>query len=168
MASDVDRGDRFAFTTVDPQSPAALSSLEAYFRELDDRFVGGFDPGDTLTADAPTMRPPCGSFVVAEVDGSAVACGGVLRFDDEAAEIKRMWVHADWRGCGLGSRMLARLEDEVRGLGYRRVVLDTNAVLTEAVAMYQRYGYRPVDRYNDNPYAHHWFEKTLGSSVAAE
>jgi hypothetical protein len=43
------------------------------------------------------------------------------------------------------------------------VILDTNEVLTEAVAMYERAGYHRVERYNDNPYAHHWFAKALTS-----
>ncbi|NNE12969.1 MAG: GNAT family N-acetyltransferase, partial [Ilumatobacter sp.] len=152
----------------DPRSDEALAAMQAYFAELDERFVGGFDAGDTLTADAPAMRPPSGSFVVAVAGGDTIACGGIVRVDDETAEIKRMWVHADWRGVGLGRRMLARLEGEVATLGYRQVVLDTNEVLIEAVAMYERAGYRPIERYNDNPYAHHWFAKPLGPSLAAE
>lgn len=135
--------------------------MEAYFRELDERFVGGFDPGDTLTSDAPAMRPPTGSFVVAEAETAEIGCGGIVRIDRETAEVKRMWVHVDWRGAGVGRRLLARLEAEVVSLGYRRVVLDTNRVLTEAVAMYERSGYLGIGRYNDNPYAHHWFAKTL-------
>jgi hypothetical protein len=42
-------------------------------------------------------------------------------------------------------------------------VLDTNEVLTEAVAMYERNGYVAIERYNDNPYAHHWFAKRLSA-----
>ena len=41
------------------------------------------------------------------------------------------------------------------------VRLDTNSVLTEAIAMYERAGYRAIERYNDNPYARAWFEKGL-------
>ena len=33
--------------------------------------------------------------------------------------------------------------------------------LAEAIAMYERAGYRRVDRYNDNPYAELFFEKAL-------
>ena len=63
-----------------------------------------------------------------------------------------------------GRRLLAELEATAQRLGHVRVVLDTNEVLTEAVAMYERNGYRAIGRYNDNPYAHHWFEKTLDPS----
>ena len=43
----------------------------------------------------------------------------------------------------------------------QRVVLDTNETLDEAIAMYERAGYARIDRYNDNPYAHHWFGKSV-------
>jgi hypothetical protein len=45
--------------------------------------------------------------------------------------------------------------------GSRAVRLDTNETLTEAIAMYRSAGYDEVDAFNDEPYAHHWFEKTL-------
>jgi hypothetical protein len=41
------------------------------------------------------------------------------------------------------------------------VVLDTNGSLGEAIALYRRSGYRDIERYNDNPYAEHWFAKDL-------
>jgi GNAT superfamily N-acetyltransferase len=72
-----------------------------------------------------------------------------------------MWVDRAWRGCGLGARMLVALEDEARRLGYREVYLDTNSTLVEAISMYERSGYRGIERYNDNPYARRWFAKRL-------
>ncbi|HTC68615.1 MAG TPA: GNAT family N-acetyltransferase, partial [Acidothermaceae bacterium] len=76
----------------------------------------------------------------------------------------RMWVDEDWRGLGLGSRMLNTLEQRARELRHRIVRLDTNATLTEAIALYERAGYRAIGRYNDNPHAERWFEKPLGSA----
>ena len=72
-----------------------------------------------------------------------------------------MWVLGSWRGAGLGSRLLGHLEARARGLGHVALRLDTNQALTEAIAMYHRAGYRAIDRYNDNPYATHFFEKSL-------
>lgn len=146
---------------VDPRHDDALAAMSAYFDELGERFVDGFDPDDTLVADAPAMRPPTGSFLVARSDDSVTACGGVQRHDDATGEIKRMWVHPDWRGLGLGRRILDQLEAQTAALGYHRVVLDTNDTLTEAISMYQRAGYDPIERYNDNPYAMCWFAKSL-------
>jgi DNA-binding MarR family transcriptional regulator/GNAT superfamily N-acetyltransferase len=146
---------------VDPRSPAAQSALRQYFGELDDRFRSGFDPDAGSAADVAAMRSPDGAFLVMRSDQEIVGCGGVQRIDDGTAEIKRMWIHRDWRGLGLGGRMLTRLEAVARTLGRTRVVLDTNEALTEAIAMYQRAGYRSIERYSDNPYAHHWFAKDV-------
>ena len=136
--------------------------MQQYFDELDDRFPDGFDPGDTLVADAAALEPPGGVFVVAAWPATdVVACGGVQTIGDGIGEIKRMWVAASTGARGSAGRMLAELEDRSRALGHRIVRLDTNSNLPEAVAMYRRAGYTEIERYNDNPYPDHWFEKRL-------
>jgi DNA-binding MarR family transcriptional regulator len=148
------------FERVDPADPVARVAVSRYVAELNVRFENGFDPGPPDPADDEQYRLPRGVFVIARSDGEPVASGGVRTLGG-TAEIKRMWVHADWRGAGLGSRMLRRLEEEVVALGHRVVRLDTRRVLTEAIALYERSGYRAIERYNDNPYATHWYEKRL-------
>jgi GNAT superfamily N-acetyltransferase len=64
-------------------------------------------------------------------------------------------------GHGVARRVLHKLEALARGAGIETLRLDTNRVLIEAQAMYRLKGYREIARYNDNPYAHHWFEKQL-------
>jgi len=147
------------FEETDPTDPRAVRAMAAYFAEIGERF--GFDPGDSWQHDAESMAAPEGFFVVAISDGEPVACGGVQRLPDGAAEIKRMWVDDGWRGAGLGARLLRHLEDLARKRGHTLVRLDTNDTLVEAIAMYERAGYRSVERYNDNPWARCWFEKEL-------
>jgi DNA-binding MarR family transcriptional regulator/GNAT superfamily N-acetyltransferase len=150
------------FSVVDPRSPMARAALDHYFAELDRRFRTGFDPGAAgAGADAHALTAPDGAFVVMTSDQSLVGCGGVQRLDGDTAEIKRMWIDEAWRGLGLGARMLASLEEQCLKLGRTTVVLDTNEALTEAIAMYERSGYHRIERYNPNPYAHHWFRKHL-------
>jgi GNAT superfamily N-acetyltransferase len=150
-----------SFDAVDPESDDAIWALRQYFAELDRRFPTGFDPGNALRGDAPAYRSPTGVFVVVHSDGEPTACGAVQRVDESTCEIKRMWVRPEWRGVGLGKRLLDHLEQRCRDLGSARVVLDTNSVLTEAISMYERAGFRSTERYNDNPYALRWFEKQL-------
>lgn len=146
---------------VDPRTDPARRALAAYFDELDERFSTGFDAGEALEADLGEFIAPRGSFLLARSDGTVAACGAVQRIDADTGEIKRMWVDPAWRGLGLGWRMLAALERRSGDLGYRTVVLDTNASLAEAIALYESAGYEPTDRYNDNPYAQLWFAKSL-------
>ena len=142
-----------------PTDRRAVAAMAAYFEEIGERF--GFEPGDAWQHDAASMAAPDGFFVVATSDGEPVACGGVQRLPDGAAEVKRMWVHDDWRGAGLGARLLRHLEDLARARGHAVVRLDTNDTLVEAIAMYERAGYRSIERYNDNEWARCWFEKSL-------
>lgn len=146
---------------VDPTDPMAHAAVSNYFAELDRRFDDGFEPGSAMADDGATMRAPDGCFVVATSEGEPVACGGLQTIEPGVGEIKRMWVDERWRGAGLGSRMLRRLEQDAHDRDLHAVRLDTNSALTEAIEMYERADYLPIARYNDNPYARHWFEKTL-------
>ena len=136
--------------------------LDAYFGELATRFEGGFDGGKDDSARPDDMAPPSGLFVVARLDGDAVGCGGLKRTGaDGAAEIKRVWTAPSARGMGVARRVLRALEAAARDMGLKTLRLDTNRALTEAHALYRNEGFREIDRFNDNPYADHWFEKRL-------
>lgn len=147
---------------VDPDDEVAARCLDAYYRELDRRFDGGFAVGDALPLAAAEMRAPRGLFVVATYQGDAVGCGGLKLSGGRAAELKRLWVDPTARGFGVGRRIVAMLEGHARDHGYWRVRLDTNRALTEAIALYRSLGYHEVDAFNDERFAHHWFEKVLG------
>ena len=149
------------FTVVDPSSPEARWALTEYFTELNERFVGGFDVVGALAEPPDALTSPNGVFALAVDGGEVVACGGIVFLDEQTGEIKRMWVRASHRGRGLAGRLLGWLEAQIRTSGRTRVVLDTNGVLAAAIAMYGRFGYEPIERYNDNPYAQHWFAKAL-------
>jgi ribosomal protein S18 acetylase RimI-like enzyme len=72
-----------------------------------------------------------------------------------------MWVADSARGLGIGRRLLGELERRAAEHGGTVVRLDTNKALTEAIAMYRSAGYREIEAFNAEPYAHHWFEKRL-------
>jgi ribosomal protein S18 acetylase RimI-like enzyme len=72
-----------------------------------------------------------------------------------------MWVSPAVRGLGLGHRLLGELERHAAEHGVRTLRLETNSTLGEAIGLYRAAGYREVSAFNDEPYAHHWFEKAL-------
>jgi ribosomal protein S18 acetylase RimI-like enzyme len=147
----------------DPRHPDARFCLRAYFKELGQRFDGGFDPARSISADDEELTAPAGLFVVATVQGEPAGCGAVKFHPGSPAEIKRMWVSPAMRGLGLGRRLLAGLEAHAAAGGARTLRLETNRTLGEAIGLYRAAGYREVAAFNDEPYAHHWFEKTLSS-----
>ncbi|MFB6395639.1 GNAT family N-acetyltransferase [Polymorphospora lycopeni] len=156
---------------VDPGHPAVRHCLQAFFAELAGRFEEGFDPGVSRTADHTQITPPAGLLLVATLHDEPVGCGAFrLRLGppgtvppgpDGYAELKHMWVSPAVRGLGLGRRLIAELEAHAAAAGVRTVRLDTHRALVEAVGLYKAAGYREIDAYNDEPYADHWFEKTL-------
>jgi DNA-binding MarR family transcriptional regulator len=144
----------------DPSSPAARFCVERYFEELAARFEAGFDPARSIPAEAAALIPPRGYFVLATLHGEPVGCGA-LKCHAGYGEIKRMWVSPTARGLGLGRRILARLEDLARTRRLPLLRLETNRALAEARSLYLASGYGQVAAFNDEPYAHHWFEKRL-------
>jgi DNA-binding MarR family transcriptional regulator/RimJ/RimL family protein N-acetyltransferase len=161
---EVERLIRAAAVEVTAESPDSADGrrcLDAYFRELEARFEGGFDAATDDSARVEDMSPPAGLFVIARLDGDAVGCGGFKRIDKTRGEIKRVWTAPPARGLGVARRVLRTLEAAARDGGLKTLRLDTNRALTEAHALYRNEGYREVARFNDNPYAHHWFEKRL-------
>lgn len=146
----------------DPSSPAAQACLAAYFAEIDERFETGWDPAAGIRLEPADMAPPRGLLLLARLDGEPVGCGVLWHHGGGVADAKRMWVAPRARGLGLGRRLLAELERHARDAGVRTLRLDTNRALTEAIGLYRAAGYEEIERFNDEPHAHHWFAKALG------
>ncbi len=164
--ADVERlltASQVEIAVTDPRLPAARHCLTTYFEEIAARFENGFDPALGVSASDAELTMPAGMLLVATLHGDPVGCGA-LKFGPDGtatAHIKRMWVDQNVRGLGLGRRLLAELEAQAARHGARVVRLDTNKALAEAIAMYRAAGYREVDAFNEETYAHHWFEKLL-------
>jgi DNA-binding MarR family transcriptional regulator/GNAT superfamily N-acetyltransferase len=153
--------DDFEIAPEPPDSPEAQACLNGYFAELARRFPKGFDPARSVGAAPEEMRPPLGVFLMVHCGGRPRGCGALKTIDRGVGEVKRMWIHPELRGRGAGRRLLQALETQAVRLGLRTLRLDTSRHLGEALALYRSAGYREVARYNDNPYAAHWFEKRL-------
>jgi GNAT superfamily N-acetyltransferase len=146
----------------DPRSAAARFCLQSYFAELDTRFDSGFDPGQSISADPSELTEPAGLLLVARLRGEPIGCGALKLHGAEPAEVKRMWVAPEARGLGVGRRILEELERHARHRGVAVLRLETNRTLREAAGLYRSAGYAEVAPFNDETYAHHWFEKRLG------
>jgi GNAT superfamily N-acetyltransferase len=149
----------------EPTSGAARFCFLSYLAELDERFEAGFDPRRSISADADELVEPRGLVLVARLLEEPIGCGALKLHGSAPAEIKRMWVAPTARGLGLGRRLLRELEQHARRHGATAARLETNRALTEAIALYRSSGYVEVAPFNDEPYAHHWFEKPLPSDT---
>jgi putative acetyltransferase len=94
------------------------------------------------------------AFFVTRHDGKPAGCGGIKLYAPEYSEVKRMYVRPEFRGLGLGRQMLKRLTDHSRENGITVVRLETGIYQTEALGLYESYGFAripPFGEYWDDP-----------------
>jgi GNAT superfamily N-acetyltransferase len=121
---------------------AASLDFELCFQSFDQELAGL--PGK--------YAPPHGRLLLAECVGRLAGCVALRRLDDEICEMKRLFVRPDFRGKGLGHLLAERVLEEARGIGYRRMRLDTVArSMGKAVAMYRELGFVEIAPYCVNP-----------------
>jgi GNAT superfamily N-acetyltransferase len=103
-----------------------------------------YRPGEFAPVDPATFASPVGAVLVAYIDGAAVGCGGLIRVDDEAAELRRMFVHPAHRRQGVARALLGGLELAARRLGYSVLRLETGIRQPEALELYRAAGYADI------------------------
>lgn len=84
---------------------------------------------------------------------TAIGCAAIRnKLDDKTCELKRMYIKASYRGQKLGESLLHECIKLARSAGYHRMVLDTLDTLTGALALYKKFGFRPILPYYYNPH----------------
>jgi DNA-binding MarR family transcriptional regulator/GNAT superfamily N-acetyltransferase len=153
--------DRIAIEEVDPRGDAARYCLGEYYSELARRLEKGFDVSRSRDPDAVDMVRPRGTFLIAVSDSLPIGCVGLKGTGIEVAEIKRLWVCQTARGFGIAKRLMHTVESVARELSVKTLRLDTNRALPEALKLYRTSGWVEIDRFNEDPYPDHFFEKHL-------
>ena len=85
--------------------------------------------------------------VVCFENETAVGCGAFKSFDEKTAEVKRMFVHDQFRNRGLGKMILTELEAWAAELNYSSSILETGKGQTEAIALYTKAGYEIIPNF---------------------
>jgi DNA-binding MarR family transcriptional regulator/N-acetylglutamate synthase-like GNAT family acetyltransferase len=153
--------DRIAIEEADPRNDAARYCLGEYYAELGRRFAKGFDVSRSRDPDAADMVRRRGAFLLAVSDGLPIGCVGLKGSGGDMAEIKRLWICPTARGLGIARRLMHAVEAVARELSVKTLRLDTNSALPEALKLYRTSGWVEIDRFNEDPYPDHFFEKNL-------
>jgi len=119
-----------------------IAGKENFFKELEHFPGNGY-------------RPPLGTFVVAKSGNCVIGCVAIKKFEKNSCEMKRMFIRPGFRGEGIGGFLCNFAIKWSLKSGYRRILLDTNLEMQEAVRLYYKCGFREIEPYcineNDHP-----------------
>lgn len=85
--------------------------------------------------------------VIAYDEDTPVGCASFKKYDDKCAEVKRVFIKPEYRGRGISKQLMEFLENSARKHGYRRLILESGAPLTAAMALYKEIGYKIIPNY---------------------
>lgn len=94
---------------------------------------------------------PKGRLLLAFYDGQPAGCAALREMDAQTCEMKRMFVHTQFHGKGVGRALAKALIAEARTIGYWSMRLDTSVRQVEAQGLYQSMGFKRTDPYYDLP-----------------
>lgn len=77
----------------------------------------------------------------------AVGCASIKRYDDESAEVKRVFIREEYRGQGISKKLMELLEQTAREQGYSSLLLESGEILVEAMALYRKIGFKVIPNY---------------------
>ena len=142
-------------TFIDGAVPDRSDTVRALFREYE-QWLGVslcFQGFDKELAELPgAYAPPRGRLYIIEKEGDVAGCIALRPMkENNACEMKRLYLRDNFRGQGLGRAMAERIITDARSIGYSLMKLDTLGQMTAARGLYRSLGFREVPAYYDNP-----------------
>ena len=96
---------------------------------------------------------PDGRLFLAYSDKDITGCIAMRKLEDGICEMKRLFVRDAFRGQKIGNKLIGKIIDEARSVGYKKMRLDTYpAKMGKAVDLYRSYGFHEIPSYYDNPH----------------
>ena len=147
------------------ETPAQIEAARTLFREYE-RWLGldiCFQNFEEELRNLPgKYAKPDGRLFLASVDGKVAGCIALRKLEEKVCEMKRLFVREEFRGLGLGEKLIEKLISEARLTSYEKMRLDTlPGKMAKAVKLYESQGFRRIAPYYNNPY-----EETLFMEAA--
>jgi GNAT superfamily N-acetyltransferase len=133
---------------------------EAAFRDLNEAWIAGHfvvedKDWEVLNDPVGHILDLGGAIFIAMQEGVAIGTCALLAMEEGAFEVAKMTVAEKCRGLGIGKKLLNHVIEYARGVGARRLYLETNQKLVSAIHVYESVGFRhlPPERVQASPYA---------------
>ncbi|CAN5403321.1 N-acetyltransferase [soil metagenome] len=138
------------------ETPKQIEETKKLFREYE-KWLGldiCFQGFEAELANLPgKYAKPNGRLLVASVDGKIAGCLALRKLEEGICEMKRLYLRDEFRGSGLGNKLIEKLIGEARLIGYQKMRLDTLPdKMNKAVRLYESHGFRQIPAYYHNPY----------------
>lgn len=95
--------------------------------------------------------PPGGALILALVDGKAAGCVALRKISEDKCEMKRLYVRDDFKGMGIGKRLITMIIEEAKFRNYHFIMLDTLPTMKKAQDLYISLGFYDIEPYVYNP-----------------
>ena len=101
--------------------------------------------------------------MLAAVEQEIAGCIALREIEEGICEMKRLFVRSNFRGSGVGARLVEKLIEEAQKIGYKKMRLDTYPPkMQKAVSLYESSGFKEIPAYYHNPYGETlYMEKVL-------
>lgn len=96
-------------------------------------------------------EPPDGILILASVNGKSAGCVALRRLSKDICEMKRLYIRDEYRGLGIGKKLIVMTIEEAKKLKYRYMRLDTLPTMKKAQELYASLGFYDIEPYVYNP-----------------
>lgn len=94
---------------------------------------------------------PYGRLYLAYCEEKLAGCIGLRKIDGKNSEMKRLYVRPQFRGKHIGDKLIQKIVEDAKEIGYSHMLLDTLPFLKSAIHLYKKYGFYEIESYNDSP-----------------
>ena len=107
-------------------------------------------------------KEPEGAFIIAKVNNEVIGCVGIRKIENKIGEMKRLFVNDNYKGRGIGKKLVEKIIEEAKIKNYEKIRLDTLNTMKAALDIYYKNGFYKIEPYYNNPHNNiEYLEKIL-------